>query len=136
MFLPISPSPANFRPMLKVSEIAFSCYAVTDMARAREFYEGVLNLKPSKVTKTPTGQWVEYEIGPHTLALGCAPGFNPSPDGCSAALEVENFEDAIAHLRARAVKFRFEPYTSPVCRMAGVYDPDGNCLIVHKRNEA
>ena len=31
--------------MLKVSEIAFSCYAVTDMPRARAFYEGVLGLQ-------------------------------------------------------------------------------------------
>ena len=28
--------------MLKIIELAFSCYPVTDMARARKFYEGVL----------------------------------------------------------------------------------------------
>ena len=33
--------------MLKVIELAFCCYAVTDMKRARAFYEGVLNLKPT-----------------------------------------------------------------------------------------
>jgi len=27
---------------MKVIELAFCCYAVTDMKRAREFYEGVL----------------------------------------------------------------------------------------------
>ena len=32
--------------MLKVTEIAFSCYAVTDIKIARDFYEGVLGLKP------------------------------------------------------------------------------------------
>ena len=122
--------------MFNVSEIAFSCYAVKDMARARRFYEGVLNLKPAKAIDTPKGQWVEYEIGAQTLALGCAPGFNPSADGCSVALEVDAFDDAVGHLRANGVKFRFEPFTSPVCRMASFYDPDGNCLIVHKRNTA
>jgi predicted enzyme related to lactoylglutathione lyase len=35
--------------MLKVTEIAFSCHAVTDMARARKFYEDVLGLKPTHV---------------------------------------------------------------------------------------
>ena len=35
--------------MLKVTEIAFCCYAVTDFARARKFYEGALGLKPAKV---------------------------------------------------------------------------------------
>ena len=28
---------------MKVIELAFCCYAVTEMKRAREFYEGVLN---------------------------------------------------------------------------------------------
>lgn len=120
--------------MLNVNEIAFSCYAVLDMPRARQFYEGVLNLKATSETNTPNGQWVEYDIGANTLALGCAPGFKPSPDGCSVALEVEDFDAAVEHLRAQSVKFRFEPYTSPVCRMVGIYDPDGNSLIVHKRN--
>ena len=27
--------------MIKVTELAFCCYAVTDMPRARAFYEGV-----------------------------------------------------------------------------------------------
>jgi predicted enzyme related to lactoylglutathione lyase len=104
------------------------------MVRARRFYENVLGLKAGSTTETPAGQWVEYELGPHTLALGCAPAFSPSPDGCAVALEVENFDDAIAQLRSSGVKFRFEPFTSPVCRMAGIFDPDGNSLIIHKRN--
>ena len=49
--------------MLKVTEIAFSCYPVTDMARARKFYEGVLGLKPTYVVGEPGGmQWTEYDI--------------------------------------------------------------------------
>ena len=39
--------------MLKVTEIAFSCYPVKDMARARKFYEGVLGLKPTMVFGEP-----------------------------------------------------------------------------------
>jgi predicted enzyme related to lactoylglutathione lyase len=121
--------------MLKVTEIAFCCYAVMDMPRARKFYEGALGLKPSKVTESPGGQWVEYEFGPHTLAVGCAPGmFKPSPDGCTAALEVEDFDAAIAHLRANEVHFRIEPIDGPSCRMAMIFDPDGNTICVHKRN--
>ncbi len=121
--------------MLKVLEVAFSCYAVTDMARARAFYEGVLGLIPNMVTGTEgSGQWVEYEIGPHTLSIGCAPGWKPSPDGCTVALEVEDFEAALAHLRAHNVKFRMEPFQSPVCRMTMIFDPDGNSVCIHKRN--
>ena len=122
--------------MIKVTEIAFACYAVTDMARARAFYEGVLGLMPAIVTDTANGQWVEYELGPHTLALGCVPGsgWKPSPDGCTVALEVGDFDAAITHLRANEVKFRAEPFPTPVCRMAMVFDPDGNTLCIHKRN--
>lgn len=120
--------------MLKITELAFCCYAVTGMPRARAFYEDALGLKPAHVLDSPAGQWVEYEIGPHTLTLGCAPGWKPSPDGCAVALEVEDFDAAIAHLRSHGAKFRMEPFATPVCRMAMVCDPDDNTLIIHKRN--
>ena len=120
--------------MLKVIELAFSCYAVTDMKRARAFYEGALGLKPTTVTNTEHGRWTEYEFGPYALAIGSAPAFKPSPDGCTAALEVENFDDAIAHLKKQNVKFRIEPIQTPVCRMAMIFDPDGNTICIHKRN--
>jgi predicted enzyme related to lactoylglutathione lyase len=122
--------------MLKVTEIAFSCYAVTDMARARDFYESVLGLKPTTVHDSEHGQWVEYEFGPYALALGSSPMFKPSPDGCSVALEVDNFDDAIAHLRAHNVKFRIEPTATPVCHMAMIFDPDGNTICIHKRKKS
>jgi predicted enzyme related to lactoylglutathione lyase len=119
---------------IKVIELAFCCYAVTDMKRAREFYEGVLNLQPTTVTDTEHGQWTEYEFGPYALAIGCAAGFKPNPDGCSAALEVEDFDAAVAHLKRHNVKFRIEPLATPVCRMAMIYDLDGNSICVHKRD--
>lgn len=118
---------------MKVLEVAFTCYAVTDMPRARGFYEGVLGLKPAMVHDMEHGSWVEYEIGPHTLAIGRADAFKPNPDGCSAALEVENFDRAIEEIRAAGVKFRLEPMETPVCHMAMIFDPDGNSLCIHKR---
>ncbi len=121
--------------MLKVTEIAFSCYPVTNMARARMFYEGVLGLKPTMVVGETGGmQWTEYDIGPGALALGAgAPDWKPRSDGCSVGLEMEDFDAAIAHLRAHQVKFRMEPFPTPVCRMAFISDPDGNTICIHKR---
>jgi len=116
--------------MLKVTELAFCCYAVTDMKRARAFYEQTFNLTPAIAIK---GQWTEYQFGPDALALGCSPDWKPSSDGCVAALEVEDFDAAIAHLKSQNVKFRIEPMDTPVCRMAMVIDPDGNTVCVHKR---
>jgi predicted enzyme related to lactoylglutathione lyase len=121
--------------MLKVQEIAFSCYPVTNMARAREFYEGVLGLKLTHHSGEPGGmEWVEYDIANGTLSIGAgAPNWAPTTNGCSVGLEVENFETAIEHLKAKGVKFHMEPFETPVCRMAFVLDPDGNAVCIHKR---
>ena len=118
---------------MRITEIAFSCYPVTDVARARAFYEGVLGLTPAMNHETPNGHWIEYEIGAGTLSLGSAPGWNPSPEGCSVALEVENFDQAIAELRAAETPFHFGPNETPVCHMAFVKDPDGNAICIHHR---
>jgi predicted enzyme related to lactoylglutathione lyase len=121
--------------MLKVIEIAFSCYPVKDMARARAFYEGVLGLKAATAYDTEGGMsWTEYEIAGGTLALGGgAPDWAPQADGCAVALEVENFDEAIAHLRGNGVRFKIEPMPTPVCHMAFIFDPEGNVLCIHKR---
>jgi predicted enzyme related to lactoylglutathione lyase len=122
--------------MIKFSEIAFSCYPVTDMARAREFYEGALGLKASMAYGEAGGmQWTEYDIGPGTLTIGCAPGWKPSSDGCAVALEVEDFDAAIAHLRSKDVRFKFELMPTPVCRMAAIFDPDNNVIFIHQRKQ-
>lgn len=121
--------------MIRIQGIAFSCYPVTDMARARAFYEGVLGLKSSYVVGSAAeSQWVEYDLGAGTLSIGSAPGWNPSSDGCCVALEVEDFDAAIAHLKAQQVRFKLEPFPTPVCRMAFILDPDGNTLCIHQRN--
>ena len=122
--------------MIRISEIAFSCYPVTDMARARKFYEGVLGLKATYHAGEPGGmEWTEYDIGNGTLSIGAgAPGWKPTAEGCSVGLEVEDFDAAIAHLKANGVKFHMEPFPTPVCRMAFIYDPDSNAICIHKRN--
>ena len=122
--------------MLKITEIAFTCYPVTDMERARRFYENVLGLKPTMTVGEPGGmQWTEYDIGSGTLSIGCgAPDWQPRSDGCSAGLEVADFDAAIAHLRAHNVKFRMEPFPTPVCKMAFIYDTEGNLICIHKRH--
>lgn len=118
---------------MKILEIAFSCYAVTNMERSRAFYEGILGLKATMDHKTERAHWVEYDIGTGTLSLGMAPGMKPSPDGCSVALEVADFEGAITQLRQAGVPFKFGPLETPVCHMAFVHDPDGNTVGIHRR---
>ena len=119
---------------MKIIEIAFSCYPVTDLKRARGFYEGTLGLKQSTIFGDDNQGWLEYDIGSGTLALtNFAGDWKPSGDGGSVALEVENFDSSIAELKSAGLKFRVEPTETPVCFMAVVYDPDGNSVCIHKR---
>ena len=119
---------------MKVSEIAFSCYPVTEMSRARRFYEETLGLKQSRAFGDQTNGWLEYDIGPGTLAItNLAPEWKPSADGGDVGLEVDHFDSAIAELKKAGVRFRVDPTETPVCFMAVVFDPDGNAVCIHKR---
>jgi predicted enzyme related to lactoylglutathione lyase len=92
---------------MKATNIAFTGIPVTDMKRARAFYEGALGLKPS--ADFSEGVWIEYEIGDDTLAIGSVGDqWKPSPDGTSVAIEVDDFEGAIKDLKAAGAKFDTE----------------------------
>ncbi len=119
---------------MKVVEIAFVGYPVTDLCRAREFYEGVLGLTESRFFGTGDQGFVEYDIGTGTLSIGNgAPEWKPSPGGGSVGLEVDDFDGAIARLTSSGCAFVLEPFETPVCRMAVVSDPDGNSVMIHRR---
>jgi predicted enzyme related to lactoylglutathione lyase len=119
---------------MKVTEIAFTGYPVTNIKRARQFYEEVLGLKATMVFDNGTVAWVEYDIGPGTLAItNGAPDWKPSAGGGAVALEVEDFEAAATQLKASGAQFRVQPMETPVCHMAVVADPDGNSVTIHKR---
>jgi predicted enzyme related to lactoylglutathione lyase len=122
---------------MKITEIAFSSYPVTDIPRARAFYEGVLGLRTtSEANLGDQGHWIEYDIGPGTLGIGKAPDWRPSSDGCVVALEVDDFDRAVSGLKAAQTPVRMGPLETPVCRMIVVSDPDGNSVILHKRKAA
>jgi predicted enzyme related to lactoylglutathione lyase len=120
---------------IRVLEFAFTGYPVTDLARARAFYEGVLGLKTGMIWEDAGHGWIEYDLGGHTLAINNgAKEWKPSSDGPAIALEVEDFDATIAELKKRGVRFTVEPLNTPVCRLAVILDPDGNSLAIHKRS--
>ena len=111
-----------------IEKIAFMAYPVTDMKRARAFYEGELGLKLS--TK-PHDVWIEYDPPGGCFALTTT--MMPSASGGGLiAFEVENVDELTAHLRGRGVTVKAEPFSSPVCRMAIIADPDGNSVLLHQ----
>jgi predicted enzyme related to lactoylglutathione lyase len=122
---------------VQIIEIAFTGYSVTDMKRAKGFYEGLLGLKKSRAFGQHAGedQWVEYDIGAGCLALisGGGKDWPPSTTGTAAAFEVDDFEGYVKKVRDAGTKFVIEPTEYPGCWMTVVADPDGNRVVLHRR---
>jgi predicted enzyme related to lactoylglutathione lyase len=122
--------------MIKITEIAFTAYPVSDVNRARHFYEQVLGLSSGEfnheIQGMPGKYWIEYEVGNGTLAISNA--WEPSgASGPSVALEVEDLEAAVAHVKQAGVTILADHIETPVCDFALIADPDGNGITVHKR---
>ena len=115
-----------------VKEVAFIVYPVSDVPRAREFYEGALGLK---LDSNWEDKWVEYDVNGVAFAITVwLPDNRPGLPGAAMALEVDDLDATVAALKTAGVKFLKEIFATPVCRMAIVADPDGNQVIIHRRN--
>ncbi|HEY3863801.1 MAG TPA: VOC family protein [Verrucomicrobiae bacterium] len=115
-----------------ITEIAFTGIPVTDMARARRFYEEQLGFKPAMISGG--GLWVEYEFGAGTIGIGSyGDVWKPSEEGTCVAFEADDLDKEVARLKSVGVKFAMEITDTPVCRLAIFRDPDGNRILIHKR---
>ena len=85
-----------------VKHIAFTVYPVTDMVRARAFYEGDLGLNPLINHE----KWVEYDLSGVCFALTkMMEGVTPSASaGGQIAFEVDNVGRMIETLRKKAFR--------------------------------
>ena len=123
-------------PALKITGIAFAIYHVTDVARSRKFYGETLGLKLCMEMEVAPGiWWIEYDAGgPSALAITnfASPAMNASKSP-GVALEVANYDEALAHVRAAGVEVTWGPNEFPVCHCFAVKDPDGNDLYFHQR---
>ena len=120
---------------MRISEISFTAYPVTDLARARRFYEEVLGLKVGCVFGKSVG-WVEYEIGAGTLAISnYKPEWKTATPGCMVGLEVGDLDAAAEEVKASGMGTVEGFEESAVCHMAMIKDPDGNVIVLHKRKE-
>ena len=116
-----------------ITEIAFTAFRVTDLARARAFYEGVLGLP---VSNEYGGVWIEYDIGAGTFVIQTVTPKAPSGDRGAIAFEVDDLDATVATLKAANTPFVMETNESPICRFTMVADPDGNPVMLHKRKAA
>ncbi|MDB6092927.1 MAG: glyoxalase [Verrucomicrobia bacterium] len=117
---------------IQVKEFAFVFHPVTDVARARKFYEAFLGLKTGMVVEFQPGQWwIEYDVAGQALAISNAmPGGTPVN---GLTLEVADLDSAIADAKQHNVPVAFEIMEFPPCRMFGIKDPDGNQIGLHQR---
>ena len=120
---------------IRVKEIAFTGYPVTDFEKARAFYTGLLGLtEADRYEEGGELHWLEYDIAGATLALAKASEqWQPHKDGGGVALEVEDLDATLEHLRANGVETPMGVGDFPTCRISVVNDPDGNGVALHQR---
>jgi predicted enzyme related to lactoylglutathione lyase len=115
-------------------KVAFTYYPVTDVARARKFYEETLGLKSGSAGNQGDNWWVEYDLpGGGCLALTNFTKEKPSDSaGGTIAFEVEDLDRLMADLKGKGVTFKSDVIHSPVCRMAVCLDSEGNSILLHQ----
>src|SRR5471032_1164023 len=114
---------------IQVKELAFVFHPVTDIARARKFYEGFLGLKAGVQVEFGPGQWwIEFDVAGQALAISNA---MPGKPQSSLALEIADLDGARKIAQAAGVELMGDVMEFPPCRMFQVKDPDGNEIILH-----
>ncbi|HEX2570459.1 MAG TPA: VOC family protein [Polyangia bacterium] len=109
-------------------------YPVTDVARARAFYEETLGLTVGMTGGQGGMHWVEYDLpGGGCLALTNTTGAQPSAaGGGTIALEVQDLTSLMQHLKEKGVTFKSDVIRGPRCRMAVCLDSEGNAILLHQ----
>jgi catechol 2,3-dioxygenase-like lactoylglutathione lyase family enzyme len=119
--------------VLEIERVDYIRVPVTDMEAANRFYGEILGLPRNP--DSPGDDWVEYEAGNVTLAVMTPHTheyeFTPLPPG-ALALRVPDVAEAKAKLEAAGVEVN-EMWDSGVCHGAGLQDPSGNPILLHRR---
>jgi catechol 2,3-dioxygenase-like lactoylglutathione lyase family enzyme len=119
---------------IQIKEVAFIYHPVTDVARARGFYEKLLGLKTGmEIEFAPGVWWIEYDVAGVALAISNAMPAAGGVGGDGLALEVEDLDAALAEVRAAGIPLTVEPQEFTPCRMFAVSSPDGHSITFHKR---
>jgi predicted enzyme related to lactoylglutathione lyase len=116
-----------------VERVDYIRVPVTNMEKANHFYGELLGLKRNP--NSPGDDWVEYESGNVTLAVMMPHThdheFTALPPA-TIALRVADVAAAKAKLESAGVEVG-EMWDSGACRGAGVADPAGNRILLHRR---
>jgi predicted enzyme related to lactoylglutathione lyase len=116
-----------------VERIDYIRVPVTDMDAANHFYGDLLGLQQNP--NSPDADWIEYEAGNVTLAVMTPHThdyeFSALPPS-TIALRVSDVAAAKAKLEEAGLEVG-EMWDSGLCKGAGVSDPAGNRILLHRR---
>ena len=119
--------------MIDVERVDYIRVPVTDIEEANRFYGELLGLRRNP--NSPGDDWVEYEAGNVTLAVMTPHThdyeFEPLPPA-TVALRVGDVAAAKAKLEEAGLEVA-EIWDSGACKGAGVSDPSGNGILLHRR---
>jgi len=119
--------------VIEAERVDYIRVPVTDMEEANHFYGEVLGL--ARNPNSPDDDWVEYEVGNVTLAV-MTPHTHDSEFAqlppATIALRVPDVAAAKAKLESAGLPVG-EMWDSGVCQGAGVSDPAGNRILLHRR---
>jgi len=113
-----------------------------DIARAANFYGGVLGLEESyRFPKEGTPEHIEYRVGSTTVAISSPAGLISHGMPASTpghpfeiGLKTDDVDSLIAELRSHGVPILREPFDSLAGnRVAYFADPDGTWISVYHR---
>ncbi|MEZ6023171.1 MAG: VOC family protein [Hyphomonadaceae bacterium] len=118
-----------------IKKVAFTMFPITDVARARKFYEETLGLTLGAHGNQGEQWWLEYDLPQGgCIALSNFGRDTPAGHGGTLALEVEDLDALMAHLKGNGVSFAGDVIHGPHCRMAMCTDSEGNPLLLHQLN--
>ena len=119
--------------MIGVERVDYIRVPVTDIDAANHFYGELLGLRRNP--NSPADDWVEYEAGNVTLAVMTPHThdyeFSALPPS-TIALRVADVAAAKAKLEEAGLEVA-DMWDSGVCTGAGVSDPAGNRILLHRR---
>ena len=121
-----------------LSKVAFTMYPITNVDRARQFYERTLGLEVGVVGGQGDMHWVEYDLpGGGCLTLTNTSGEEPSAAaGGTIAFEVDNLSTLMERLKSENVRFTSDVVRGPNCQMAVCLDSEGNSILLHQLDPA
>jgi catechol 2,3-dioxygenase-like lactoylglutathione lyase family enzyme len=115
-----------------VERVDYIRVPVKDIEEAKHFYGELLGLPLDP--NSPHDDWVEYRAGNVTLAVMTPHTheyeFSPLPPG-TLAFRVPDVAEAKSKLEAAGVQVN-DMRDSALCRGAGLKDPSGNPILLHR----